>query len=69
MKTKIIEVKREELNTTLFNRLYQCFSENTKDIVLNGLKFKGIHEMSDNELIKEYKDIMLIKNKVIIIED
>ncbi len=65
---KVIKVKREVIRETVFNALEEeYFSDGIKDVILDGINFKGLDSMSDRELIKRYKEFLCIDDKIKIV--
>ena len=67
-KTKVLKIKRDDIYASIFESYHDNIIENAKDIVYDGFKFKGLNNMSDKELIREYQDINFIDDKIKIIE-
>ena len=63
----MIKIKRHEMFDIIFNNIIEHFENNAKDLVLDGINFKGLENMSDIELIDEYKSILDINDEIEII--
>lgn len=56
-KTQIKEVSRDEIYEDVFERYVEMFQEELKEMVQDGINFKGLDDMSDKELIEAYKEL------------
>lgn len=67
MRKKEKEIKKvtlDEIQQTIFEEYYDWLITEAKDIIFDGINFKGLNKMSRKELVEKYKELMYLDDNV-----